>query len=98
MVKLEIWEQISSLESKRVSNTEWRNAEAKQMAAFRMRWLRPGGNHVPRWARTTDQDGRVRTFPLVPDGQAAPRRPYVRLPVNADGSGSALVNSISSGS
>src|SRR5260370_30899624 len=96
MIKLEIWEQISPLESKRVSNTEWRNAEAKQMAAFRMRWLRPGGNHGPRWARTTDQDGRVRTFGQVPEGQEAPSGHYVVRQVNADGTDGEIVKSFSS--
>src|SRR5262249_11060885 len=77
MIKLEIMEQDGAP----VITTDWREAEARQMAAYRMRWLSRSG----RWARTTDQDGRVRTFGQVPEGRGAPSSHYVVREVSEDG-------------
>src|SRR5258708_38281425 len=82
MIKLEIFHQDGSLA---VSN-EWRQAEAKQMAAYRMRWLRSDRGSVANWARTTDADGRVRTYGDVPEGQEAEPGRYGVFEIQADGS------------
>ncbi len=54
MIKLELLEQDGTV----ASSTEWADSEARQMAAFRMRWLRPRGNHGPRVPRS-HSDGRL---------------------------------------
>jgi hypothetical protein len=82
MIKLEIFEADEAL----AVSTEWRKAEAKQMAAYRMRWLRPGGNRAGLWAKTTDADGRVRTYGAVPEGQEAKPGRYGVFEIQADGS------------
>lgn len=67
-----------------VSN-DWPDDQARQLGAYRMRWLRPTARSAGRWARTTDADGRVRTYGDVPAGsEAAPGR-YGVFEWRADG-------------
>src|SRR5258708_39519258 len=67
MIKFEVFNQDGSLA---ISN-EWRDDEARQLSAYRMRWLRPSARHAGRRARTTDAPGRVRTYGDGPQGQEA---------------------------
>jgi hypothetical protein len=78
MIKLEILDRDGTV----IVSGEWRDQEAKQMSAYRMRWLRYGG----RWARSTDGDGRVRTSGDVPEGQGAKPGRYAVYEIQADGS------------
>ncbi len=82
MIKFEVFNQDGELQ---VSN-EWREGEAKQLSAYRMRWLRPGGKRYGLWARTTDADGRARTYGNVPRGQEAKPGRYGVFEVQADDS------------
>jgi len=72
MIKLEIFEP----DGRRVMATEWRDSEARQMGAYRMRWL-GSGKRPGLWARTTDRYGKVTTQGQVPEGQEAERGRYV---------------------
>jgi len=80
--------EVFRADGERLISNDWADSEARQLAAYRMRWLsrRPG-----RWARTTDSDGRVRTFGDVPEGQEAPAGHYVARRVNADFSDGEIV-------
>jgi hypothetical protein len=76
MIHLEILEADGS---QAIAN-DWREGESRQMAAYRMRWLKRSG----RWARTTDHDGRVQTFGQVPENMEAPAGHYEARKVAGD--------------
>ena len=78
MIKLEIFDQGET-----VVSSEWREDESRKMGAYRMRWL--GRPKPGRWARTTDSDGRVRTYGDVPESHEAPAGHYVARRVSVDG-------------
>src|SRR5258708_17531740 len=80
MIKFEVFSQDGSLA---ISN-EWRDDEAKQLSAYRMRWLRPSAR-AGRWARTTDAAGRVRTYGDVPQRQEAKPGHYGVFQVQDEG-------------